>query len=123
MSFLFPDPALRQPATLAAVAPVFLGFYAQAVLAILPNTFTLKLSLLPFILWQAWSCIVRLNFSMGLAKWLGFENDAEWLMSWDFIFVVGAISCTRKKKKTVSGGVVLIIKVVDGDVDHGVKVV
>jgi hypothetical protein len=122
MSFLFLDPALRQPATLEAVAPVFLGFYAQAVLAILPNTFILKLSLLPFILWKAWSCIVRLNLSMGLATWLGFENDAKWLMSWDFIFVVGAISCTRKGKK-VPCGVVLLIGVVDGDVDHGVKVV
>jgi hypothetical protein len=102
MSFLFPDipdPALRQPATLAAVAPVFLGFYAQSVLAILPNTFLLKLSLLPVILAQAWSCVVRLNFSMGLAKWLGYENDAEWLRSWDFISVVGAISCTRKGRK------------------------
>ena len=122
MSFLLQDTALRQPATLAAVAPVFPGFYAQAVLAILPNTFTLKLSLLPFILWQAWSCTVRVNFSMGLAKWLGFENDAEWLMSWDFIFVVRAISCTRKKKKN-PGGAVLMIRIVDGDVGHGVKIV
>jgi hypothetical protein len=54
MSFLLPDipdPALYQLATLAAVAPVFLSFYAQAVLAILPNTFILKLSLLPFMVW------------------------------------------------------------------------
>ena len=88
----FPDPALRQSATLAAVAPLFLGIYAQAVLAILPNTFTLKLSLLPFILWQAWSCVVRLNFSMGLAKWLGYENDKE-LRTWNSIFLVSVISC------------------------------
>jgi hypothetical protein len=93
MSFLlpdFPDPALRQPATLAAVVPVFLSIYAQAVLAILPNTFILKLSLLPFILLQAWSCVVRLNFSMGLAKWLGLEND-EWIRFWNFQFTVGAL--------------------------------
>jgi hypothetical protein len=91
-----PDPALRQPATLAAVVPVFLSIYAQAVLAILPNTFILKLSLLPFILWQAWSCVVGLNFAMGLAKWLGFESD-ERIRSWNFQFAVGAL----ERKKTV----------------------
>ena len=90
MSYLFPDPALRQPATLAALIPVFLTIYAQAVLAILPNTFILKLSLLPFIVWQAWSCAVGLNFSMGMAKWLGFEN-AERFTVWNFQFAVCAI--------------------------------
>ena len=65
----FPDPALRQPATLAAVVPLFLSIYTQAVLAILPN------------------------FSIGVAKWFGFEND-EWIKSWYFQFAVGAISCT-----------------------------
>jgi hypothetical protein len=101
MSFLllnFPDPALRQPATLASVVPVFLSIYAQAVLAILPNTFILKLSLLPFIVWQAWSCAVRMDVSMGLAKWLGFKNEDS-LSFWNMIFVVGAISCSRKQKK------------------------
>jgi hypothetical protein len=62
----FPDPALRQPATLAAVTPAFLTIYAQAVLAILSNTFILKLSLLPFIVWQAWSCAVGLSVSTEL---------------------------------------------------------
>jgi hypothetical protein len=42
---------LRQPATPAAVVPLFLSIYAQAMLAILPN------------------------FSTGVAEWLGFEND------------------------------------------------
>ena len=87
-----PDPALRQPATLATVAPVFLGVYAQAVLAILPNTFILKLSLLPLIIRHAWSCAVGLNFAMGLAKWLGFENH-EPLAGWNTPFAVGVISC------------------------------
>jgi len=72
---------------------VFLAIYAQAVLAILPNTFMLKLSLLPFIVWQAWSCTVGLNLSMGVAKWLGFENDERFRI-WNFVFVVSAISCT-----------------------------
>jgi hypothetical protein len=98
-----PDPALRQPATLAAVVPVFLSIYAQAVLAILPNTFILKLSLLPFILWQAWSCVVGLNFAMGLAKWLGFEND-ERIRFWNFQFAVGAL---EKKKEKFSRWAVL----------------
>jgi hypothetical protein len=100
----FSDPALRQPATLVTVVPVFLSIYAQAVFAILPNTFILKLSSLPFILWQAWSSVVRLNISMGLAKWLGYENDKE-LRTWNALFPVGAISCTRKIKNP--GGAVL----------------
>jgi hypothetical protein len=86
----FPDPSLRQPATIAAAAPVFMGIYALAVLAILPNTFILKLLLLPFIVWQAWICAVGLNFSMGVAKWLGFESD-EHFRFYNFQFVVGAI--------------------------------
>src|SRR5487761_1800120 len=91
MSYLFPDPALRQPATLGALVPMFLTIYAQAVLAILPNTFILKLSLLPFIVWQAWSCAVGLNFSMGVAQWLGFENDERFRI-WNIVFVVSAIA-------------------------------
>ena len=99
MSFIllhFPDPALRQPASLAAVVPVFLTIYAQAVLAILPNTFILKLSLLPFVVWQAWSCAVGLNFSVAMAKWFGFEND-EPFRFWNFLFMVGAIPALERK--------------------------
>jgi len=69
-----PDPALRQPLTLAAVFPVFLGYYAQAVLAILPNTFIFRLLLLPFILWQAWRCAVGLDFGAFLAQLLGYQS-------------------------------------------------
>jgi hypothetical protein len=86
----FPNPAIREPVTLSALAPLFLSFYAQAVLAILPNTFKPKLVLLPFIVWQAWSCSVGLNFSTGLAQWLGLEKD-ESLRLWNAKFVVGAI--------------------------------
>ena len=69
-----PDPVLLQPVTLTAVAPLYLSFYALAVLAILPNTFIIKLSILPFIVWQAWSCAVGLDNSIGLAKSLGIQS-------------------------------------------------
>ncbi len=38
-----------------------------------------KLSLLPFLLWQAWRCAVGLNFSVGLALSLGVKlvKDGE----------------------------------------------
>lgn len=67
MSFFLPDPSLRQPLTLTAVTPLFLSYYALAVLSILPNTFILKLSILPFIVWQGWSCAAGLNLSAALA--------------------------------------------------------
>jgi len=67
-------PALRQPLTLAAVFPLFLGSYAQAVLAILPNTFIFKLLLLPFILWQAWKCATGLDCAVLWAQFLGRES-------------------------------------------------
>ena len=66
--------ALRQPLTLAAVFPLFVGYYAQAVLAILPNTFIFKLLLLPFILWQAWNCAIGLDCAVLTAQFLGRES-------------------------------------------------
>jgi hypothetical protein len=48
-----PDPSIRQLLTLATVLSLFLGYYAMAMLAILPNSLILKLSLLPFMGWQA----------------------------------------------------------------------
>ena len=74
MSISSSGPALRQPLTLAAVFPVFLGYYAQAVLAILPNTFIFKLLLLPFILWQAWKCAIGLDYAVLTAQFLGRES-------------------------------------------------
>jgi hypothetical protein len=117
MSFLFPDfpdPALRQPATLATLAPVLLSVYAQAILAILPNTFILKLSLLPFIVWQTWSCAVGMNFSAAVAKWSGLQSD-ERLTFWNVSFVVGAKSFSYWDSSNNSG--------IDGNVKHGIKVV
>jgi len=89
LSFLpeLPDPALRQPLTVAAIAPLYLSFYALAVLSILPNTFVLKLSLLPFIVWQAWRNAVGLDFSMGLAEWIGHPNRDR-LRFWNMSFLV-----------------------------------
>jgi hypothetical protein len=100
MSFLLPDlpdPAHRQPATLAAIAPALLTVYLQAVLAILPNTFILKLLLLPFILWQTWSCAVGLNFSVAMGKWSGLQNDDR-LRFWNFSLGVGAASFRRGRQ-------------------------
>src|SRR5712691_1777390 len=68
-------PAFRQPLTLAAVSPLFLGYYAQAVLAILPNTFIFRLLLLPFILWQAWKCAIGLDCAVLWAQFLGRETS------------------------------------------------
>jgi hypothetical protein len=85
-----PDLAHRQPLTLTAFLPLFLGFYAQAVLAILPNTFIFKLSLLPFILWQAWKCAVRYDYAMSLAQSLGHQNTDR-LAFLNLCFVVRAL--------------------------------
>jgi len=87
MTIYSPDPALRQPLTLATVFPLFLGFYAQAVLAILPNTFIFKLLLLPFILWQAWRCAVGLDFGASLAQLPGYQG-ADRFVFLNFCFVV-----------------------------------
>lgn len=92
MAFLLPDhpyPILRQPFTLTAVTPLFLSYHALAVLAILPNTFMLKFPILPFIVWQAWSCAVGLDLSAALAGWLGLQS-ADRLTLWNVAFVVGA---------------------------------
>ncbi|KAI9445222.1 hypothetical protein H4582DRAFT_1914079 [Lactarius indigo] len=88
--FTPPDPALRQPFTNAAFLPFSLSYYAMAVLVILPHTFVLRLSLLPFVLWQAWRCAVSLNLSAGLALSLGIENGDR-LIHWDLIYVIGVI--------------------------------
>jgi len=87
MSIYSPDLALRQPLTLAALFPLFLGYYAQAVLAILPNTFMFKVLLLPFILWQAWRCSVEFDFGSFLAPLLGHQGTDR-VAFWNFIFVV-----------------------------------
>jgi hypothetical protein len=86
-----PDPALRQPLTPTDVLPLFSAFYVLAVLAILPNTFLLKLLLLPFIIWQAWKCAVELEFSPLLVQLPGFQS-ADGLAFWNLIYVVRFLS-------------------------------
>jgi len=92
MSIYFPDPAFRQPLTLAVFLPFILSYYAQAVLAILPNTFFLKLLLLPFILWQAWSCAVRYDFGALLAEWFGHPNTDKFAF-WNVLYTC-SVFCT-----------------------------
>jgi hypothetical protein len=78
--------ALLQPLTLAALSPLLLSYHVQAVLAILPNTFIFKLLLLPYILWQAWKCIVEFDHAALFAHLLGTDSDRVAFCS--FIHVV-----------------------------------
>jgi len=82
-----PDPALRQPFTTAAILPLYSCHFLLAVLAILPYTFILRLALVPIILWQTWNCAVVLDFSAGLARFLGLESSDR-LNHWNFAYVV-----------------------------------
>ena len=82
-----PDPASRQPFTTAAFLPLYTCHYVLAVLTILPHTFVLRLALLPIVLLQVWNCAVGLDFSVGVANWLGLESSAR-LRHLNFMFVV-----------------------------------
>jgi len=87
MSIYSPDLTLRQPLTLTAIFPLFLSNYALAVLAILPNTFFLKLLLLPFIQWQTWMCIIRYDFGALLAQRFGYESSDKFAF-WNLMYTV-----------------------------------
>jgi len=89
--FTPPDPALRQPLTGGAIFLFFSLYYAMAVLAILPHTVIIKLSLLPFVVWQAWRCATGMNFAAGLALAMGNDNG-ERLNHWNFAYVVRSLS-------------------------------
>ena len=82
-----PDPTLRRPLTLTATFPLFLGYYALAVLAILPHTFIFKLLLMPVVVWQASKCALELDFSAWLAQQPGFQS-VDGLRFWNLIFIV-----------------------------------
>ena len=79
-------PDLREPLTLAALTPLVLSYQAQAVLAILPNTFIFKLLLLPYILWQVWRCTVEFDHGVLVAQLLGQGTDR--IAFCRFMFVV-----------------------------------
>jgi len=51
-----PDPAARQPLTVAAVLPLCACHYLLAMLAILPHMYILRLAFVPVVLWQVWYC-------------------------------------------------------------------
>jgi hypothetical protein len=85
------DLSLHQQLTVTAILPFLLSHYAMAVLAILPNTFILKLSLLPLIVWQAWTCVVGLNLSMWIARLLGLRS-ADRFSFWNFTFAVRSLA-------------------------------
>jgi Membrane bound O-acyl transferase family len=70
----FPDASLRRPLTLLDIALVILSYYAHAVMAMLPGTFWLRVTLLPFTLWLAWSSAVTLDLAQYLASALGDAN-------------------------------------------------
>ena len=63
----------------------------MAILVILPHTFILRLSLLPFVFWQAWKCAFGLSFSAGLTLFLGVKNGDR-LNHWNFAYVVRLLS-------------------------------
>ncbi|KAH9965537.1 hypothetical protein BGW80DRAFT_1344682, partial [Lactifluus volemus] len=86
-----PDPTLRQPFTTAAFLPLFSSYYALAILAVLPHTFIIRLFFIPYILSEAWYCGVRLNYSAGLARSLGYES-ADRLNHWNLAYVIGVIT-------------------------------
>ena len=84
-----PDLAHHQPLTLTTFLLLHLGYYAQAVLAVLPSTFIFKLVLLPFILWQAWNCTVRNDYAVFFAQSLGNYDGLGYL---NMVFAVRTLS-------------------------------
>ena len=71
LSALPPDPAARQPLTIAAILLLCACHYLLAVLAILLHTYILRLAFVTVGHWQAWYCAVGLDLPAGLAISLG----------------------------------------------------
>ena len=82
-----PNQALREPLTLAALSPLLLSYHVQAALVILPNTFIFKLLLLPYILWQAWKCIVEFDHAALFAESFG-HHGTDRVAFCSFVYVV-----------------------------------
>ncbi|KAI0267677.1 hypothetical protein BC834DRAFT_822135 [Gloeopeniophorella convolvens] len=83
-----PDPTRRVPTTIAAFGPLFLSYNVLSVLVLLPHTRLLRISILPFVLWQAWKCAIGLNYAEGLAQSLGLPNGDR-MNCWNFAYVIG----------------------------------
>jgi len=73
--------------TPVALFPLLLCHYAQAVLVILPNTFLVKLSLLPLILWQVWRCAIGFDCALLVAQFLG-RHSTGGLICFNLFFAV-----------------------------------
>ena len=86
MESLIPDLSLRQPSVTALVL-LFLTYYALAVLAILPNTFLLRLLLHPIFLWRAWRCVADVDLAAWLVQSLGLKSAVR-LHLFNFMLVV-----------------------------------
>lgn len=82
-----PDPALREPVTFSAVAPLFACYYALALLVQLPRTFLLRVSLLPIAIWAGWHAATRYDFALRIAFMLGWEDHWQ-IQGLNFAFVV-----------------------------------
>jgi hypothetical protein len=75
-----PDPHDRIPITLAAfvsdIIPHYLCFYGTALLALRPNTFTIRLAVLPVTLWTAFRLAKTYDFTQGSdapeIRWMNF---------------------------------------------------
>ncbi|KII89859.1 hypothetical protein PLICRDRAFT_91011 [Plicaturopsis crispa FD-325 SS-3] len=69
LDHLIPDPSQRHALTLDAALTDFLPFllcyYATAVLALLPNTFYIRVALLPISLWNAFRIATTLDLAAG----------------------------------------------------------
>ncbi len=85
-----PDLSLRQSSAVTAVIPLLLSYYALGVLAILPNTFLIRLLLQPVFVWQAWRCVEDVDFAAWLAQLLGLESTDR-INFWNSPFVVRSL--------------------------------
>ena len=82
-----PDASLRRELTLTDLAPVILCYYAHAVMAILPGTFWLRVTLLPVTEWLVWNSATTLDFSQYVASAFGLSNALR-ISFLNFMFAV-----------------------------------
>jgi hypothetical protein len=87
----YPDASIRRPLTPTDIALVVLFYYAHAVMAILPGTFSFRVALLPFTLWTAWSSAVSLDVAQYLVNILGITVNPLRIAHLNFVWVVSKI--------------------------------